>query len=233
MRARLTGGSRRHSASNSTPEGQVTSAKNHDTQVGGIQHVGPNHDAVLIQIFFGARWIYTYWALSQADCFAMRDMLINDPAQAYALLSSRPRPVIQAAPSAPQVAIHHQTPPPSPVTQPTSFSDGWIVFFIAGAVIGLVGMASVAERRSANQVDKHKAETQVLKDQIASLRANLAEARELSRASGPVNGDIGKFRRLRAVVVKELHPDHAPNGQRAIRTEIFKRIYPQMEEIAR
>jgi hypothetical protein len=43
----------------------------------------------------------------------------------------------------------------------------------------------------------------------------------------------GQFRQLRALIVKELHPDHAPvdSVDRAIRAEVFKVIWPKIEAI--
>jgi hypothetical protein len=53
------------------------------------------------------------------------------------------------------------------------------------------------------------------------------------KVSSPNDPDDGRFRRLRALIVKELHPDHAPsdsvNG--AIRAEIFKVLWPKIEQI--
>ncbi|MBV9778183.1 MAG: hypothetical protein JO143_14175 [Acetobacteraceae bacterium] len=42
-----------------------------------------------------------------------------------------------------------------------------------------------------------------------------------------------QFRRLRALILKELHSDHAPAGSvdRAIRAEIFKVMGPKIEAI--
>lgn len=42
-----------------------------------------------------------------------------------------------------------------------------------------------------------------------------------------------RFRALRALIVKELHPDHAPGSgtDRAIRTEVFKALWPKVEAI--
>ena len=42
-----------------------------------------------------------------------------------------------------------------------------------------------------------------------------------------------QFRRLRALIVRELHPDHAPADSidRAVRAEIFKVIWPKIEAI--
>jgi hypothetical protein len=44
----------------------------------------------------------------------------------------------------------------------------------------------------------------------------------------------GQFRRLRALIVKELHPDHAPadSVDRALRAEVFKAIWPKIEALA-
>jgi hypothetical protein len=69
-------------------------------------------------------------------------------------------------------------------------------------------------------------------------RAAAAQAAELqnlqaSRPSGGANDD--RFRRLRALILKELHPDHAAPGSvdRALRGEVFKSIWPKLEEIDR
>ena len=42
-----------------------------------------------------------------------------------------------------------------------------------------------------------------------------------------------KFTRLRAIVVKSLHPDHGAGSQqeRLIRGEIFKQVWPEIERI--
>jgi hypothetical protein len=38
------------------------------------------------------------------------------------------------------------------------------------------------------------------------------------------------FRQLRALVMKELHPDNAPAGMdRVVRQEVFKAIWPKIE----
>jgi hypothetical protein len=43
----------------------------------------------------------------------------------------------------------------------------------------------------------------------------------------------GPFRRLLALIVKELHPDHAPpeSGDRALRAEVFKAIWPKIQAL--
>jgi hypothetical protein len=44
-----------------------------------------------------------------------------------------------------------------------------------------------------------------------------------------------QYRRLRALILRELHPDHAPAGtvDWALRGELFKVIWPKVEEIDR
>jgi hypothetical protein len=60
---------------------------------------------------------------------------------------------------------------------------------------------------------------------IAALRARLGAA---------LAGNVA-FHRLRAVILHELHPDHAPQGsvERTLRQEVFKRLWPQVEELSR
>lgn len=45
--------------------------------------------------------------------------------------------------------------------------------------------------------------------------------------------DSGKFDRLRRLLARELHPDHCPESEKAVRAEIFKRLWPEVERIAR
>ncbi len=42
-----------------------------------------------------------------------------------------------------------------------------------------------------------------------------------------------KFSKLRAIVVKSLHPDHGEGSheERIMQGEIFKRVWPQIEQI--
>jgi hypothetical protein len=60
---------------------------------------------------------------------------------------------------------------------------------------------------------------------IAALRAQLRAAPDGSVA----------FRRLRALVLHELHPDHAPEGsaERTLRQDVFKQLWPQVEKLSR
>jgi hypothetical protein len=60
---------------------------------------------------------------------------------------------------------------------------------------------------------------------IAALRAQLAAAPEGSAA----------FRRLRMLVLHEMHPDHALEGspERTLREEAFKRLWPQVEGLSK
>ncbi len=59
---------------------------------------------------------------------------------------------------------------------------------------------------------------------IAALQAQFGAAPEGSAA----------FRRLRALILRELHPDHAPEGrvERTQRQEVFKRLWPQVEGLS-
>jgi hypothetical protein len=76
----------------------------------------------------------------------------------------------------------------------------------------------------------------------ATVGAQAARIRTLERdmkgtdaaPSGGTGDAAGQFRRLRALLVKELHPDHAVAGSvdGAIRAEVFKTLWPKIEAIA-
>jgi len=79
-------------------------------------------------------------------------------------------------------------------------------------------------------------------DQLKATNAALGRERDEWRAlaatkpQSPPPDDVSyrrKFTRLRAVVVKSLHPDHGGGSQeeRTIRSELFKRVWPQIERI--
>ena len=65
---------------------------------------------------------------------------------------------------------------------------------------------------------------------LASLREEVHRHADTLASST----DTGQFRSLRALIVKELHPDHTPEGSvdRALRAEVFKAVWPKIEEIA-
>jgi len=74
---------------------------------------------------------------------------------------------------------------------------------------------------------------------IAELKQKIADLEQKEfdpRARGTEDGAGGqRYRRLRAMIIRELHPDHAAGGaiDRAQRSELFKVIWPKMEEIDR
>lgn len=53
-------------------------------------------------------------------------------------------------------------------------------------------------------------------------------------ASGETGPASEHFRRLRALILKEIHPDHATSDgvDRDIRTALFKRIWPKIEALS-
>ena len=107
------------------------------------------------------------------------------------------------------------------------------------------------------QASAHKAEqadeVSVLRRELSLTRARAeAAAAEITRLSAIVQQQAGQieqlnevvkaapsiedgsqFRRLRALIVKELHPDYAAadSVDRAIRSEVFKAIWPKIEAI--
>jgi len=90
------------------------------------------------------------------------------------------------------------------------------------------GQARSAEMQA--EIDQLKATTAALgreRDEWRALTATKAQ-----RPPDDMNYRR-KFARLRAVVVKSLHPDHGGGSQeeRTIRNELFKRVWPQIERI--
>lgn len=83
-----------------------------------------------------------------------------------------------------------------------------------------------------------QSEIEQLKTATAALGRERDEWRALAAAKPetPPPNDMNyrrKFTRLRAVVVKSLHPDHGGGSQeeRTIRGELFKRVWPEIERI--
>lgn len=70
--------------------------------------------------------------------------------------------------------------------------------------------------------------------QVCRLRAELDALRAAKSTGSASNDSDDKFRRLRAVIASELHPDHAPAGSidRALREAAFKVIWPKVEAVA-
>jgi hypothetical protein len=62
-------------------------------------------------------------------------------------------------------------------------------------------------------------------------RAEAAEARAAVPSAGTCDG---RFDALRRLLAKELHPDFCTGGnlEKAVRQEIFKVIWPKVEELA-
>jgi hypothetical protein len=66
-------------------------------------------------------------------------------------------------------------------------------------------------------------------DTGAALKQRLAAAQVAAQKSSQGCSD-DKFRQLRELVMKELHPDNAPPGMdRVVREEVFKAIWPKIE----
>ena len=81
------------------------------------------------------------------------------------------------------------------------------------------------------EIDQLKATTAALGHERDEWRA-LAETKPQNPA--PNDGNYRwKFTRLRAVVVKSLHPDHGGGShqERIMRGELFKRVWPEIERI--
>lgn len=74
----------------------------------------------------------------------------------------------------------------------------------------------------------------VCHSRIVELESNLAEA-QAALAETLSTKDTGhQFARLKKLVVRELHPDGRPDAgviERTVRSELFKRLWPEIEKI--
>lgn len=72
-----------------------------------------------------------------------------------------------------------------------------------------------------------------LAEQAARLEKLKDVLAEVWRSPEQAAADYDRFKRLRTLIVMELHPDHAAkNGvDRTARTELFKAIWPKVEAI--
>jgi Tfp pilus assembly protein FimV len=78
-------------------------------------------------------------------------------------------------------------------------------------------------------MEKAAATIQQLQAQLTALQAQVVA--KPAAANQPVDF---RFRKLRALILQELHPDHAPAGsaERALKQEVFKSLWPKIEAIA-
>jgi hypothetical protein len=89
------------------------------------------------------------------------------------------------------------------------------------------------------EVEARTAEVRRLKSDLRRLETQLKEqsvqietlrSGELTRSP---EGDSRRFRQLRALLIRELHPDHASGDSvdRALREAVFKSLWPKVEAI--
>jgi hypothetical protein len=86
--------------------------------------------------------------------------------------------------------------------------------------------------RSAAAARQQQMETERLGELVANLQDRVRALQTDPEGDGP-GGHDPSFRKLRALIVKELHPDHAPADsiERTIRAEVFKALWPKVEAI--
>ena len=70
--------------------------------------------------------------------------------------------------------------------------------------------------------------------EISRLREQVREAQGRLHEAGDAPADPDQFRRLRSLVLMEIHPDHATaeGADRDARTALFKRIWPKIEALS-
>jgi septal ring factor EnvC (AmiA/AmiB activator) len=101
----------------------------------------------------------------------------------------------------------------------------------------------VAEQEA--EIRELKRELLARDEKIAQFQAGIRAITEASKAEiDRLNAQVwnmqasapedSRFRKLRALIVKELHPDHAPAGSvdRVLRSEVFKALWPKIEAIS-
>lgn len=69
---------------------------------------------------------------------------------------------------------------------------------------------------------------------IAELETNLADAQAALAETLSTEHTGHQFARLKKLVVRELHPDGKPDAgviERTVRSELFKRLWPEIEKI--
>jgi hypothetical protein len=81
-------------------------------------------------------------------------------------------------------------------------------------------LAIKVQREITAELERWKERAAAAEAQVASLQASKTETR---------------FDALRRLLAKELHPDFCTGGslEKAVRQEIFKVIWPQVEELSR
>ncbi len=86
--------------------------------------------------------------------------------------------------------------------------------------------------RAETSASKHWGEIGRLRMVVQQQEAKIRALQE-GAAAPSASTDRGHFRQLKALIVKELHPDHAPadSVDRALRTEVFKLLWPKIEAI--
>ena len=74
----------------------------------------------------------------------------------------------------------------------------------------------------------------LLRQQAATIEELRDALAEVWRSPEATSADYDRFKRLRTLIVKELHPDNAPKDSAdwAARTELFKIIWPKIEAIS-
>lgn len=107
---------------------------------------------------------------------------------------------------------------------------GWPVFLAQAAFRELATVLeplTVEQQSLRRERDQWKREAEVLAARVHELEAARGDPK-------PTDGeDASRFRRLRALIATEFHPDHvkAEGMEKIIRAEIFKVLWPKVQEI--
>jgi hypothetical protein len=90
-------------------------------------------------------------------------------------------------------------------------------------------------RRYQDECRKLRISRDGVRQELEALRNDPARSRTpFAGQPGPPIDDADRFRRLRALVIKALHPDNAPPGnalEKTLRSEMFKMVWPEIIRI--
>ena len=88
------------------------------------------------------------------------------------------------------------------------------------------------------EVKRLAAQVKQLEDQLQAARAAASAAENRAAAAGARNAGPqeagGSFAKLKALVIRELHPDGNPQAgalERTMRAELFKSLWPAIERL--
>lgn len=96
---------------------------------------------------------------------------------------------------------------------------------------GRAGLDRIAELEA--QVARLKEAGKTIIQQREEWKARALAAEKLGSGGSAPGGDAGRYAALKRILARELHPDYAPGDgiERVVREAIFKKVWPQVEDM--